>query len=120
MNSSEYSHINDELLSAYLDDAVTDQERVLVEAAVATDRNIAWRLETLKHTILLLNGLPEMAVPRSFALQQAQVGDVLSERRLPCKPSASLGRYAVNCFGALGKHSTSLALLLASRKPDAA
>ncbi|MEZ4709098.1 MAG: hypothetical protein R3A44_17965 [Caldilineaceae bacterium] len=68
MASSTNPHITDELLSAYIDNAVTEDERLQVEAAVAADPGVAWRLESLRHTVHLLNHLPELAVPRSFAL----------------------------------------------------
>ncbi|MCB0139863.1 MAG: hypothetical protein KDE50_08170 [Caldilineaceae bacterium] len=68
MASSTNPHITDELLSAYIDNAVTEDERQQVEAAVAADPGVAWRLQSLRHTVHLLNQLPELAVPRSFAL----------------------------------------------------
>lgn len=71
MNSSHHDLVTEELLSAYLDDAVTPRERALVEAAVAEDAELAWRLETLRHTVALLRQLPELQTPRSFALTQA-------------------------------------------------
>ncbi|MCB9151940.1 MAG: hypothetical protein H6641_24550 [Caldilineaceae bacterium] len=68
MASSTNPHITDELLSAYIDNAVTEDERQQVEAAVAADPGVAWRLQSLRHTVHLLNQLPELAAPRSFAL----------------------------------------------------
>lgn len=73
MNSSQPTPISEELLSAYLDDAVTPQERALVETAMAEDAEVAWRLETLRLTVTLLNKLPELQTPRSFALTPAMV-----------------------------------------------
>jgi len=70
---SQYSYVTDELLSAYLDDAVTASERTLVEAAVANDPDIAWRLMTLQYTVDLLGKLPDIALPRSFTLSEAMV-----------------------------------------------
>ncbi|HXF64965.1 MAG TPA: hypothetical protein VNK95_25280, partial [Caldilineaceae bacterium] len=80
MKSSEFRQITDELLSAYLDNAVTDQERALIEAAVAVEPDIAWRLDSLRQTVMLLRELPELPLPRSFTLQEAQVSDVLVAR----------------------------------------
>ena len=68
MTLSDSRRITDELLSAYIDDEVTEQERALVEAAIAQDEEIAWRLKSLRHTVVLLRDLPEMPLPRSFAL----------------------------------------------------
>lgn len=61
--------VTDELLSAYLDGAVTDQERLLVEQAIAADAGVAWRLEGLRQTISLVRALPQVALPRSFSLE---------------------------------------------------
>ncbi len=61
--------ISDELLSAYLDGDVTPAERLLVEAAVKENEEIAWRLEGLRQTVLLLHALPQVALPRSFSLE---------------------------------------------------
>lgn len=72
-NSAQFSQITDELLSAYLDQAVTAEEKRLVEAAVAAEPEIAWRLETLRQTVQLLRALPAVALPRSFVLSEAQV-----------------------------------------------
>ncbi len=72
-NSSRFSQVSDELLSAYLDQAVTAEEKALVEAAVTTDAEVAWRLETLRQTVALLKALPLVALPRSFVLTQAQL-----------------------------------------------
>ena len=73
MNSSQNGRITDELLSAYIDNAVTEKERSLVEAAVAADEEVAWRLDTLEQTVQMLRSLPELALPRSFALQESKL-----------------------------------------------
>jgi hypothetical protein len=77
MNSPHHDLVTEELLSAYLDDAVTPRERALVEAAVAEDTELAWRLETLRHTVALLRQLPELQTPRSFALTQAMAVEAI-------------------------------------------
>jgi len=81
MNSSEFSRITDELLSAYIDNAVTAQERKLVEAASAADAEIAWRLDSLRQTVNLLHGLPEISLPRSFVLHESQVMEAVAPSR---------------------------------------
>ncbi|MBK8047751.1 MAG: zf-HC2 domain-containing protein [Anaerolineales bacterium] len=73
MTSARYSQVTDELLSAYLDDAVTPEERRWVEAAVADDPGVAWRLESLRTTVQLLHELPALALPRSFVLSPEQI-----------------------------------------------
>jgi hypothetical protein len=70
MISSRYPQVTDELLSAYLDQAVSDEEKRLVEEAIAAEPTIAWRLETLRQTVQLLRSLPALALPRSFALTE--------------------------------------------------
>lgn len=96
MKSSEFRHITDELLSAYLDNAVSDQERALIEAAVSAEPDIAWRLDSLRQTVQLLKTLPELALPRSFVLQEAQLGDALVTLRpaSSAAPSAASGFWA--------------------------
>lgn len=86
MTSSRYSHVTDELLSAYLDQAVTDEERGWVEAAVAAEPQIAWRLETLRQTVRLLHTLPAVALPRSFVLSELQLS---ADPSLAAKPTTA-------------------------------
>ena len=83
MNSSHYRDITDELLSAYLDDQVTPPERTRIEAAVAADGELAWRLESLRQTVALLQALPEIALPRSFALPPLPVNAGIAARPAP-------------------------------------
>lgn len=69
------------MLSAYLDDDLSHQERELVEAAVAADDQVAWRLESLRQTVQLLSNLPDIAPTRSFMLNESMVGDITTARR---------------------------------------
>lgn len=89
MNSSSKIPITDELLSAYIDGAVTEEEKASVEMAMAADPEIAWRVETLRQTVQLLQELPPVALPRQFVLDRSQVADVLVERRANPGSSAS-------------------------------
>ena len=68
MTLSDYRRITDELLSAYIDDEVTEEERALIEAALLADMEIAWRVESLRQTVNLLQDLPELPLPRTFTL----------------------------------------------------
>ena len=68
MTGSRQPQINEELLSAYLDDEVTAAERVLVEAAIAADPAVARQVESLQQTIHLLQTLPPLVLPRAFTL----------------------------------------------------
>jgi anti-sigma factor RsiW len=88
MNSSHHDLVTEELLSAYIDDAVTPRERALVEAAVAEDAELAWRLETLRHTVALLRQLPELQTPRSFALTQAMAVEAIPAPAAAGRPRA--------------------------------
>jgi nucleoid-associated protein YgaU len=72
MPTSRFPEISDELLSAYIDHAVSEAERRLVEEAVQQDASVAWRLGTLTETVRLLRSLPLLAAPRSFVLTPEQ------------------------------------------------
>lgn len=73
MSLSRYPQITEELLSAYLDDLVTEEERQLIERAIAEDPEIAWRVDTLQQTVNLLQSLPALALPRSFSLDETML-----------------------------------------------
>ncbi|MGB5051095.1 MAG: hypothetical protein WBO46_19265, partial [Caldilineaceae bacterium] len=88
MNRSSQTPISDELLSAYIDGVVTNEEKATVEAALAADPGLAWELESLRQTVQLVQNLPPVPLPRSFVLVEAQVADVLAERRARATPSA--------------------------------
>ncbi|MCS6825317.1 MAG: hypothetical protein NZ553_01755, partial [Caldilinea sp.] len=79
MTTSRYPEITDELLSAYIDNAVSEEERALIERAILDDASVAWRLATLQETVRLLRNLPLLQAPRSFALTTDQVGQPLHE-----------------------------------------
>jgi anti-sigma factor RsiW len=79
MTTSRFPEITDELLSAYIDNAISDNERALIEAALREDSAVAWRLATLRETVQLLRALPMLQAPRSFALTPEQVGQSLHE-----------------------------------------
>ncbi|MFN8468126.1 MAG: hypothetical protein U0X20_21380 [Caldilineaceae bacterium] len=77
MTTAPYPQVTNELLSAYIDEAVTEEERRLIEQAVAEDADVAWRLESLRATVRLLRELPAMSLPRSFILTPEQVGQTV-------------------------------------------
>jgi anti-sigma factor RsiW len=92
MTPSRFPHITDELLSAYLDEAVTAEEKRLIEAALADEPALAWRLESLRQTVQLVRTLPAIALPRSFTLTElpgvahqpaAALAGALPARRAP-------------------------------------
>lgn len=59
------------LLSAYIDDEVTPSEAARVEEHLAGCEDCVGELDSLRATSSLLRGLPELRVPRSFALTEA-------------------------------------------------
>lgn len=69
-------HISDELLSAYLDGEVTPEERTLVERMAAGSSDVAWRLDALRQTVVLVGQLPRVPLPRSFTLSEADIRPV--------------------------------------------
>jgi hypothetical protein len=71
-----------ELLSAYIDDEVTTDERALVEEHLATCASCVYDLATLRQTVALLVQLPQVAAPRPFTLR---VSDVMPLR--PARPA---------------------------------
>jgi len=105
MTSSRYPQITDELLSAYIDDMVTESEKALIEAALLAEPEVAWRLETLRYTVNLLHALPTMALPRSFTLSDIQVATgatqpvasvaapVIHRARQPSRARSSVGGF---------------------------
>jgi anti-sigma factor RsiW len=62
-----------ELLSAYIDNEVTAEERALVEAHLLTCATCTHNLATLRQTIALLGELPQVVVPRLFTLRETDV-----------------------------------------------
>jgi hypothetical protein len=62
-----------DLLSAYIDDEVTADERALVETHLATCTACAQGLATLRQTVALLGQLPQVVAPRPFTLRESDV-----------------------------------------------
>ncbi len=89
MNPFRHPQITDEMLSAYIDGAVTVQERKLIESAVESNAEVAWRLDTLRQTVNLLRSMPDVVLPRSFLLTEA---DVVSIRHPVVSPVTGAGR----------------------------
>lgn len=63
----------DEWLSAYIDGALSLQERARLEARLAQDADLRARLESLQRTVALVRGLPPVPAPRNFLLTPAMV-----------------------------------------------
>lgn len=71
----------DELLSAYLDGQVTDEERRRAEHLLATNPAAAERLAELRYAVRLMGDLPRAAAPRAFTLSEGQIGRRPAARR---------------------------------------
>lgn len=65
--------LSEELLSAYVDDQVTPEERQAVESQLAVDPATARQLAELRYAVDLLAELPPVSAPRAFTLSQDQV-----------------------------------------------
>jgi hypothetical protein len=72
--NSQGAHVSTDLLSAYLDGQVTAAERERTEAHLRQCDACQAQLESLRQTVLLVQALPRVPVPRAFALSEAQVG----------------------------------------------
>lgn len=73
---------------------------------MAVDPDIAWQVETLRQTVQLLHELPRVPLPRSFALTEAQVADVLAQRRSAKLTSLAMGPSAARPMETLPKRAT--------------
>jgi hypothetical protein len=63
-----------ELLSAYVDGALSDREKALLEQRLATDLALRAELATLRETVALLRDLPPLKAPRNFTLDPSVFG----------------------------------------------
>lgn len=73
MNGSDHKHeLDDELLSAYLDGELTDSERALVEARLASDPEAQHLLHQLRSVSQDIQALPLETGPRDFRDQVLQ------------------------------------------------
>lgn len=86
MTVSRQPQITEELLSAYLDEQVTAEERALVEAAIATDPAIAWQVDSLRQTVQMLQALPPLTLPRTFTLEALLAEARSAEATAPLQP----------------------------------
>ena len=99
MKRSSYPEITDELLSAYIDNAVSDAERALIEQAMREDTTVAWRLATLRETVNLLRAMPVLQTPRSFTLTAEQLGQPV---RTPALVPGVIAVEVMNASGITG------------------
>ncbi len=69
-----------ELLSPYLDDEVTPEERMLVEQALSSSAELRREIEGLHQTVTLLKALPPVAAPHPFTLSEADFHPAARQR----------------------------------------
>lgn len=60
-----------ELLSAYIDNALTPEERATLEARLLTDAALRAELDALQRTVTMIRALPELRAPRNYTLDPA-------------------------------------------------
>jgi hypothetical protein len=72
-----------ELLSAYIDGELTDDERISLEQRLAEDSFLQHELNSLRSTVSLIHTLQPMTAPRDFTLTEAMVS---SPKVIPFKP----------------------------------
>jgi hypothetical protein len=75
MNDRDY-----ELITAYIDGALTEAERQMLESRLDVEPDLRSELNSLRQTVILLRQLPDLKAPRNFTLTPAQV-----EPRSPAK-----------------------------------
>ncbi len=78
--------VDTELLSAYLDGALTTEQRRDVEAQVAA--SAAWRdeMDSLRWTLEILRQTPDVALPRSFEIPIPVAADEVASREESRRP----------------------------------
>lgn len=89
-----------ELLSAYLDNMLTEAERTALEARLAGDDALRAELEALRNTVSLIKSLPVLKAPRNFTLTPEMVKSktepsspsMVKSRTEPSSPNMSKSR----------------------------
>lgn len=71
-----------ELLSDYLDGALTPAQAAALEERLKAEPSLRQELESLRATVALLGDLPELRAPRDFRLTRAMI-QPMPARRLP-------------------------------------
>lgn len=88
---SDFDDRDIELLSAYLDSALTEGEAAALEARLRADTALRADLDALRQTVALVRSLPRLAAPRSFALTAEQAGLTAARpRQLPIYLSSAV------------------------------
>ena len=109
--------MNVDLLSGYLDNQVTPEQRAYIERHVRTCVSCQLELQSLRQTVTMLQALPRVPVPRAFTLSEAQVGR--RARGAPAPWFGGLARVA-GVMAALAVIAVSVAVLRQSAFAPAA
>lgn len=95
-----------ELLSAYIDEMLEEDERRMLEARLQTEPLLRRELAALRQTVTLLNHLPTLQAPRNFTLTAAMVGELIQPQR------ATQPRKRVMVFPVMSALSAAAALVM--------
>jgi hypothetical protein len=87
MNDKHHHDLDDELLSAYLDDELSADERALVEARLTADPAAQQSLEQLRNVAQSVRSLPKESAPRN--LQDSVLRRIESIKSQPPQPAAA-------------------------------
>jgi hypothetical protein len=68
------AHENVDLLSGYLDNQVTPEQRTYIERHVLICVSCQLELQSLRQTVAMLQALPRVLAPRAFTLSEVQIG----------------------------------------------
>jgi anti-sigma factor RsiW len=95
-----------ELLSAYLDDELTDREKEMLEQRLARENALRAELDDLRETVALVSDLPRLKAPRNFTLDPAVYGRPVRQRLFTLA-------FALRFSGALGAAASIVLIMLA-------
>ena len=77
------AHISTQLLSDYLDNQTSREQRVRIEEHLHSCADCRAELMSLRQTVAVLRALPRVTVPRAFTLSEAQVGARRPDATMP-------------------------------------
>ncbi len=82
MRTPGLSPLDDEILSAYVDGALSQDERALLEQRLSADPALSAKLADVRRTKAILRAAPELAPPRNFTLDPARYNRVINRQRV--------------------------------------
>lgn len=98
----------DELLSAYLDGELSEEERRTLEARLSRDPELRTELRAMHHTVSLMSELPQVEAPRNFILTPS-----MTEWQVPEKKAGTRRRRMTWVAPILTAATTVVSLLFA-------